>query len=51
MKTRKIYYIVSALLLAAATAVSCAGVNSLSNDEAEALGYGIGRVANYYLNN
>lgn len=51
MKTRKFYLIISAAIFAAATAVSCAGINSLSNDEAEALGHGIGRVAGYYINN
>jgi len=51
MKTRKLYCIVSAVLLAVTTAVSCAGVNSLSDDEAQALGWGIGRVAGYYINN
>lgn len=51
MKTKRIYYIAAAILLAASTAVSCAGMNSLSDDEAYSLGYGIGKVAGHYLNN
>ena len=30
---------------------SCAGINSMSDQEAYDFGYGIGRVAGYYLNN
>lgn len=51
MKTRKLYCIVSALLIAMTTAVSCAGINSLTDEEATALGWGIGRVAGHYINN
>lgn len=51
MKKRKFYLIISAAIFAAVTAVSCAGINSLSNDEAEALGYGVGKIARHYINN
>lgn len=35
----------------ALTVTSCAGLSSLSDEDAYNFGYGIGRVAGYYLNN
>lgn len=33
------------------TMTSCAGLSNLSDEEAYDLGYGLGRIAGYYLNN
>ncbi len=40
----------SAIMLAV-TMTSCAGINSMTEDEAYDFGYGLGRIAGYYLNN
>lgn len=52
MKNLRKWISITAIATAAAlTLTSCAGLNSLSDEEAYNLGYGIGRTAGYYLNN
>lgn len=48
---RKWIFISMVSAVVAMTVTSCAGLNSLSDEEAYNLGYGIGRVAGHYLNN
>lgn len=50
-KIKRFAVVALSAMVLAVTMTSCAGFNSLSEDEAYDLGYGIGRVAGYYLNN
>lgn len=52
MKKIKTWVIMVAVsLTTTATITSCAGINSLSDEEAYELGYALGKTAGYYLNN
>lgn len=52
MKKIKTWVIMVAVSLTTmATITSCAGVNSLSDEEAYEFGYALGKTAGYYLNN
>ena len=52
MKALKKWVPVSMVLVAVAlTVTSCGALNSLSDKEAHDFGYGLGRIAGYYLNN
>ena len=50
-KIKRIAAMLLGIIMLATIMTSCAGVNNLSNEEAYDLGYGIGRVASYYLGN
>lgn len=50
-KIKRFAVVALSAMVLAVTMTSCAGINSLSDDEAYGLGYGLGSIAGYYLNN
>lgn len=50
-KIKRIVAMLLGVIAISTTMTSCAGLNNLSYEEAYDLGYGLGRVAGYYLGN
>lgn len=50
-KFKRCVFAIATATIVAITLHSCAGINSLSDEDAYGLGRGIGKTLNYYLNN
>ena len=50
-KIKRLCYLVAVSVAALLTMTACGAISSMSEEEAYNFGYGVGRVAGYYLNN